>query len=224
MSAIETLLRQPGPQAIGWALLQFVWQGAVIGLLTAIVLAALRRSAADVRYVVSAISLSLMLTMPVVTAIQAWPSVSPPAEPSQAEAAAPTAQSSYTAAATVPSVEPLPDCATESCMTIGGSAANVLLGRPRVEPWLPVLLLVWMAGVLLLTLRLVSGWWWVQRMKTHGAATARDSWQQMAVRLSRRLHIRRGVRLLESTVVDVPTVIGWLRPVILLPASALAAA
>ena len=41
-------------------------------------------------------------------------------------------------------------------------------------------------------------------------------------RLSRRLHIARHVRLLESTIVDVPTVIGWIKPVILMPASALA--
>jgi len=27
MPAIETMLRQPAAQAMGWALLQFVWQG-----------------------------------------------------------------------------------------------------------------------------------------------------------------------------------------------------
>ena len=52
MSEMATLVRQPVAQAIGWALLQFVWQGALIGGLTALALAALRRSAADVRYVV----------------------------------------------------------------------------------------------------------------------------------------------------------------------------
>ena len=31
MTAIEHLLRQPAAQAIGWALLQFVWQGALVG-------------------------------------------------------------------------------------------------------------------------------------------------------------------------------------------------
>jgi hypothetical protein len=64
MNAIEDLLQQPAAQAIGWALLQFVWQGALVGLLTAAALVALRRSAADVRYVVATIGLSLMLTMP----------------------------------------------------------------------------------------------------------------------------------------------------------------
>ena len=68
MTAIEQLFQQPAAQAIGWALLQFVWQGALVGLLSAIALVALRRSAADVRYVVATIGLSLMLTMPTVTA------------------------------------------------------------------------------------------------------------------------------------------------------------
>ncbi len=75
MIAIEHLLQQPAAQAIGWALLQFVWQGALVGLLSAAALFALRRSAADVRYVVASIGLSLMLTMPVVTALQAWRSM-----------------------------------------------------------------------------------------------------------------------------------------------------
>ena len=70
MSAIETLLRQPAAQAVGWALLQFVWQGAAVGVLTALVLLALRRSASDVRYVVSAVGLALMLTLPVVSGVQ----------------------------------------------------------------------------------------------------------------------------------------------------------
>ena len=70
LDALVRITTEPAAQAIGWALLQFVWQGALIGALTAATLAALRRSAADVRYVVSTIALCLMLTVPVVTAVQ----------------------------------------------------------------------------------------------------------------------------------------------------------
>ena len=91
-----------------------------------------------------------------------------------------------------------------------------------VDEWLPLFVSVWLAGVALLTLRLFSGWMWVQRMKSHGARPAPEALQTAAERLMRRLHIGRAVRLLESTSVSVPTVIGWLKPVVLLPASALA--
>src|SRR4051812_8492218 len=72
MPAIETLLRQPAAGAVAWALLQFVWQGAAIGVLTAVALMALRRSASDVRYIVGSIALALMLTLPVVTGVQKY--------------------------------------------------------------------------------------------------------------------------------------------------------
>src|SRR5688500_12994801 len=77
MSEMATLVRQPAAQVIGWALLHFLWQGALIGGLTALALAALRRSAADVRYVVGTIGLSLMLTPPAVTAMQLWRAAAP---------------------------------------------------------------------------------------------------------------------------------------------------
>ena len=57
-------------------------------------------------------------------------------------------------------------------------------------------------------------------MKRHRAVPAVAGWQEMATRLCRRLHITRSIQLLESAAVEVPTVIGWLKPVVLLPASA----
>src|SRR5918992_5893430 len=72
MSGTETLLREPAIQAVGWALLHFIWQGALAGVLAGVALRALRNSAADVRYVVAAIALALMATMPAVTGVQAW--------------------------------------------------------------------------------------------------------------------------------------------------------
>ena len=90
MNAIEFLLQRPAAQAIGWALVQFIWQGALVGLLSAVALYVLRRSAADVRYVVAAIGLSLMLTMPAVTALQTWRSITDAAVPAGAGSAAAT--------------------------------------------------------------------------------------------------------------------------------------
>ena len=66
------------------------------------------------------------------------------------------------------------------------------------------------------------GWAWVQRLKSRGTSPAANGWRQTAVRLSKQLHIGRPVGFLESARVEVPTVIGWLQPVVLLPASALA--
>ena len=93
MTAIETILQQSAAQAVGWTLLHFIWQGALVGVLTAIALAMLRRSASDVRYVVAAIGLSLMVTLPAVTVVQVWRSTTgraPSSVPDQTSSASGT--------------------------------------------------------------------------------------------------------------------------------------
>jgi len=214
MTVIEQLLREPAAQAIGWALLHFVWQGTLIGVLTAIALAVLRNGAADVRYVVAAVGLSLMVTLPTVTAIQLW---------SSASASLPSIVISNTtvpAARTPASLRGQPTGDRTAAASVPSSSR--LLNSIRVDAWLPMLVLTWLMGVLILSLRLMSGWVWVQRIKSRGTSPAVGGWDHIADRLCRRLHIARRVRLLESTIVDVPTVIGWVKPVVLMPASALA--
>ena len=216
MTMIETLLRQPAGHAVGWALLQFVWQGAVVGALTALALVALRRSASDIRYVVAAIGLALMLTLPVVSGVQKFQAL-------RADAAADVSTVAL-ARGEGPSreVAPAPPRG-QTAAPAAGTPVSRGTASVRVEPLLPALVLVWVAGVSVLSVRLLAGWIWVRRLRVRGNAPAADDWQRIATRLSRRLHIGRAILLLESMLVDVPTVIGWLKPVVLLPASALGA-
>ena len=218
MTAISDMLQQPVPEAIGWALMQFIWQGALIGTVTAAVLAALRRSAADVRYVVSTIALALMLTTPIVTAFQ-----------SVSERSGLLAFEGSTRAGLVldGNRPPLAPSAGAEANGTSPAATHEPLTAPAsgavpLQEWLPVFLACWLAGVAALTLRLLSGWMFVQRLRSHGAAPVIDPVRAAASRLARQLHITRTVQFLESSMVDVPTVIGWLKPVVLLPASALA--
>src|SRR3954464_5438566 len=224
MPAIETLLRQPAAQAVAWALLQFVWQGAAVGAITALALFALRRSASDIRYVVASIGLALMLTLPLVTGVQKYQALGALGEPADAvgsvTATARTDMSRRHTTA-LPSVGVTPAAASE-VPTVAFAAGTVdALRAIEFERLLPPLMLIWLVGVTILTMRLLTGWLWVQRLRTHGVSPADDASRRLTARLSRRLHISRAITLLESTLVDVPTVIGFLKPVVLLPASAL---
>ena len=169
MTGIDAVLHQPAAQAVGWALLHFVWQGALIGALTALVLLTLRRSAADVRYVVSAIGLALMLTLPVVTGVQTWKGLND-------AAVVPTATVSHTDVGTAPSsrvTAPQPggasrektgqdDRATarDGVLRVDAIAAapDPSMVATRLEPFIPFAIAIWLGGVMLLTLRLLTGW------------------------------------------------------------------
>ncbi len=207
MFAIETLFRHPAVQALAWALLQFVWQGAAIGALTALALVSLRRSAADVRYVVASIGLALMLTLPIVTGVQKY------------QAHGPGSDLDFRSLPRISGGFESRDLSLAPAAT-----ATVPATRPadRRSALAPALMLLWLAGVTVLTLRLVGGWFWMQRMRSHGVRPAEPARERMLARLARQLHITRTVAIVESVCVDVPTVIGWLRPVVLLPVSALA--
>ena len=159
MTTIETLLQQPAAQVIGWALLHFVWQGALVGGLTAIALAALRQSAADVRYVVATIALSLMVTLPVVTAVQLWRAVSP--GPTGKPASIPSGVVKSTGPAVMPARLDSTNAAPAGIPFAGPAAPAARSGAldaVRLEPWLPAVVLLWLCGVAVLSLRLLSGW------------------------------------------------------------------
>ena len=56
-------------RSLGWALLQFIWQGCVVALLTAATLGLLHRHAAATRYLVATGGLFVMFLFPVATAV-----------------------------------------------------------------------------------------------------------------------------------------------------------
>jgi len=89
-----------------------------------------------------------------------------------------------------------------------------------LRPWLPWLVAMWLTGVLLLSVRLLSGWRMVQRLRRESIRPASGPLGELLDRLARKLGVRRAVCLLESSLVEVPTMIGWLKPVILLPLTA----
>ncbi len=90
-----------------------------------------------------------------------------------------------------------------------------------IEPALPWFVAAWLTGVSILSLRLLVGWRTVHRLRSVAVTPAAEAWQARMRDLAARLRVTRTVRLVESALVDVPTVIGWLRPMILVPASAL---
>src|SRR5206468_6217194 len=93
--------------------------------------------------------------------------------------------------------------------------------RARLEPLLPWIVVLWLTGVVTLSLRLTSGWLAARRLRALGTLPAPEPCVAALHRLAARLRVSRPVRLLQSAMVQVPAVLGWVRPVILLPASAL---
>ncbi len=89
-----------------------------------------------------------------------------------------------------------------------------------IEPALPYALSLYFAGLAILTLRLLAGALRLKRLSRTGCA-APHAVVEILEKLRRQLRITRAVRLLETARVEVPTLAGWITPVIFLPATAL---
>jgi GWxTD domain-containing protein len=98
----------------------------------------------------------------------------------------------------------------------GDGLSRATAGNEPVN-WIGWLPMVWVAGVAALSLRLVAAAWGVHRLTHRGAAPIEDRWPH----LRERLGLRRTVGFLSSTRVAGPAQAGFLKAVILLPASLL---
>ena len=90
-----------------------------------------------------------------------------------------------------------------------------------LRPWLAWIVAAWFAGVTLFSLRPLIGWQMLRRLRCTGVSAVSHEVQAALARVSLGLGLRRVVTVLQSTLVPAPVVIGYVRPVILLPVSLL---
>jgi beta-lactamase regulating signal transducer with metallopeptidase domain len=222
MTRIQSLLSHPFFQTLGWTLLHFIWQGALVAILSAGLNVLLRRYSANIRYAAACSAMLLMLILPLSTFYIISISSTGEAAGQQAQANASTAVS------TLRNTSSLQHQQINSPAEVDAEALLPPEAIPS-ENWaedsfsslLPWLVLVWLTGAFLLSLRFLGGWTAAQKLKFRRVSPVARDWQETATRLSHRLRLSRPVRLFESALIEVPTVIGWVRPVILVPASVL---
>jgi uncharacterized protein (TIGR03435 family) len=193
---LEMLFAHPAAQALGWALLHFIWQGSLLALLLWIVKTITPAPAARLRYAAASL---IMLAMPITLVVTAaWNSQNEPGR------TAPAPRFSIQRPATTPSQGVYFDPASSAPHAgIPGWAVGI-----------------WMMGVLLLSARAAGGWMSVRRLK-RGAIPAGVELENLIGRLEQRLRVSAPVRLCTSAAIRVPIAIGWFRPYILLPVTAL---
>ena len=203
MSAIQTVVLQPWVERLGWTLLHFLWQGAAIALLYALGrwrLGNLRSGQG--RSLMACAALAAMISSPVITFAVLSRSSVPLSNP-------------YVGRVPISS----PSMTIEHRSTIPMQTLAVRIWEDRVMPWLVV---AWLAGAAGFSVRLFGGWAIAARMRSNLVRPAPPEWQRKIDRLVIRVRVSRPVRLLVSAMVPTPTVVGWLRPVVLMPIGALA--
>jgi beta-lactamase regulating signal transducer with metallopeptidase domain len=190
-------------EVTGWTLIHFVWQGSVLGIATAAALRLCRHRSSEARYAVACLGLAALLASAAATAVIIGTSGSEHGAASLATAGT-VSESSIVAPPDGPAFgQPAP-----------ASAARM---RVTITSVLPIVVWTWLAGVVALAVRFSGGCWRIHLIRTTALAQAPSAWQRTAEQLAQRLRVSIPFRAVETTLVDAPVVIGWMRPIILLP-------
>jgi D-alanyl-D-alanine endopeptidase (penicillin-binding protein 7) len=177
---------------LGWALLHFVWQGALIACVTGVLLLALRNSRPESRYAVACAALLLCILWPAADLVMAL------ASGSGADAS-----------------RLLP--ARVGATIAGLEGVGWLAWLQGHLGWIVAL---WAACASSLGLRMALGLLWVARAARSRPADA--GWQARLSALAARCGLDREVRLRVIDGLASPVTAGWWRPVVLVPAALVA--
>jgi TonB family protein len=203
MTTLIEICGLPLVHALGWTLLHLCWQGTGVAVVLWCVLAALDVRSSRARYAASCLALGLMVALPLATF----------AHLASAEYRQRAALDSSAVA-----IDPGMVLRVEAGETSAPLPERIAAALDQALPWV---LPAWFAGVIFFVVRLNVGLLVARRMRSVATKAPPAELQQVFEAMRRRLGIGRAVRLMHSALVQAPTVIGWLRPVVLVPASCL---
>jgi uncharacterized protein (TIGR03435 family) len=205
MNAMQVLSSQAWVERLGWTLVHFLWQGLLIAVFYAIA----RRSMAgtsspNARYLLACAALAAMMAAPLVTwgLIRPWDAIPD-------------------AAYRIRSVSPVASTDIATTTDTLPASLRTTVSSVRSPQFVQWVVIVWLFGAAVFWVRLAGGWVVAARMRSVQVRRAAPEWQEILRKLGARIDLSRPVRLLVSALVQVPTVVGWLRPVVLVPVGAL---
>lgn len=186
-------------QTLGWTLVHFVWEGAAVALLLYVFFAFTRN--ARVRYAAAVAALALMVGLPAGTFafLQNRPELT---------------------ADTGSAHQVITSLQVAAKLAIDNSGGALRTPVPSID-WLSYLVWAWFGGVLLFALRALGGWFLLERLHREKSEPLDVALRNRCAQLQEQLGLARTVRYFQSRIVDAPAVMGWFRPVVLIPVTAL---
>jgi len=191
---IRTLVLPQLMNRAAWTLMHFLWEGALIAAITSGLLRLLSRRSSQARYAVAVGALCTMIVAPLAT---------------------------FAFYARAGSLSRTLILRFVEWMDPSVLSRTVVLPMPHhSSPWTVWVVSLWFAGVLLSSLRIFVGWRLTRSLLRFASDAVPTPVKEMFESLKTRMAFARPVSLLLSASIDGPAVIGWLRPVVLLPITA----
>jgi bla regulator protein blaR1 len=186
-------------ETLGWTLLHSLWQCLLILAFVILILRFIPARLSKIRYIILCSGIGVMLAVSVGTFIYLF------------ERERPALSVDFSLPQVVPNNTPVSFRADK----ITSDLESVLRAN------MSLIVLCWIVGTILCSLRVVSGWWYISRLRAETFAPDQH-WVLKLEHLAKELNVARLVKLAYSNKVTAPIVLGYLKPMILIPAGMLA--
>lgn len=193
MDALISFLNDPIFYSLSITLLHFLWQGFIVAFGLHLILKAVSNKHSHSRYLATLCAMALNVILPVITFFIVY-------EPEVPVAAVAGAVTSF----------------SETSYLI---TQQFSVWQFEWREFVPFLSLGWMIGVTYLSAHLLYEMFRVYQLPRNGVVQPSDQLQAMFDHLSQQLEVNKVTKLLISMKAEVPMVVGWIRPVVLLPVS-----
>ena len=219
---IEYILSPQSVEALGWTLLHSLWQGAVFAILLVLLLIVLRSYTAQSRYVVAVGLLFAFFLSVSATFWQQWQQANMRLDLTDSPFNKQLREDVFVLNNSTEKVGES-DKADENIIQnkneiLAKDQSSWLLSfRAYFDYHLPLIVTLWLLGIFFLQLRFLGQLAYVQRLKHYGTQLFPPAWSDKIEELEGKLRIQKKVNYLTSLRVESPMVIGWLKPVVLLP-------
>lgn len=197
MNSFFEYLSGPAVTALGWTVLHSLWQAALVALALGLLLRLLPRQSATWRYRLAFTSLLGLFLLAAFNFYRLYDLGS------KAD-------------------EMLNSFVLEGQLLLPVENASSLevLGKSLIgylDQHLSLIVAFWLLGFAFFALRLLGGLGYTARLRYQGVFSLEAIWEQRLQHLMSRMGIKQSVKLLESSRVTIPLVIGTFKPIILLP-------
>jgi bla regulator protein blaR1 len=198
--------------ALGWMVVHSLWQATLIAIVSGIVMIALRKKSAKLRYVLSNISLLAVLVAAVITFCMHYDFGATPKN----------IVSNHTlniieSDATPSLIENMDGVLVSNENEAQKALFNLSTFKGYFNEHLPLILTFWLLGVALFLLRLMGSVSYIYYLKNRMNFPTDEYWTDMIDNLSKKAGLKQAVELVESAMVRTPVVVGFLKPMILFP-------
>ena len=218
---LESFLNSEIVENLGLTLLHSIWQIALIAFVLFILLKFFRTFPANLRYCLSTFALGLAFILSLITFVQLSVNSNHRQTKNLNFDYTEKIYKEYPQAENFPAfgknnrqIIELPDEKTFV------SIENLQkLFSENLSAVLPVLVGLWLFGITIFALRLIGGAWQLRIYKTREVAVPDGEWLNRFTVLREKLKVFQKVSFLQSNLIETPVVIGWLKPLILVPTS-----